>query len=95
LFESPFRRKEVDNPSYFCHLIAYIHLNPERHKFVENYKAYPYSSYGALLSSKSTKLRRDDVMRWFEEKDNFKRFHATFKDHSGMKELAIEEDYFS
>ncbi len=95
LFESPFRRKEVDNPIYFYQLITYIHLNPQRHKFVEDYKVYPYSSYGALLSTKNTKLRREEVMSWFGDIDNFKKFHATFKDHSGMKELAIEENYFS
>jgi len=95
LFESPFRRKEVDNPIYFYQLITYIHLNPQRHKFVEDYKVYPYSSYGALLSTKNTKLRREEVMSWFGDIDNFKKFHATFKDHIGMKELAIEENYFS
>ena len=44
LFEEPFRRVEVTNDSYYSHLIAYIHQNPQHHGFVNDFRDYPYSS---------------------------------------------------
>jgi putative transposase len=94
LFESPFKRIEVVNENYFSRLIVYIHANPEKHGFVKDFKTYPYSSFDALLSTKASKLKREEVLNWFGGKDAYQSFHTHFKDYNSMKDLIIEEDAF-
>jgi putative transposase len=46
-------------------LIAYIHQNPQKHGFVDDFRVWPYSSYHAILSEKPTHLKREEVLTWF------------------------------
>jgi putative transposase len=64
LFERPFQRIVVDSESYFDRLVVYIHQNPQRHGFVEDLRAWRYSSYGALLSTSPTHIARETVLEW-------------------------------
>ncbi len=75
LFEKPFHRIPVDSEKYFRQLVIYIHTNPVHHGFTDNYKDYPWSSYGTILSLKPTKLRRNEVIGWFDDKANFVAAH--------------------
>jgi putative transposase len=65
LFQNPFGRTLVDSDAYFVHLIAYIHQNPQKHGFVDDFRVWPYSSYHAILSEKPTHLKREEVLTWF------------------------------
>ena len=38
LFESPFKRKLMDDDSYFTSMVHYCHYNPELHGFVKDFK---------------------------------------------------------
>jgi putative transposase len=71
LFERPFRRKHIDNIPYLKNAIVYIHKNPVHHKFCDDPKDYPWSSYQTCISVKPTKLMRDKVIGWFDDKANF------------------------
>ena len=75
LFERPFRRKLINNESYFQNLIAYIHNNPVHHKICDHPIEYPWTSYLACLSDKPTKLKRNEVIEMFNDVDNFKYVH--------------------
>jgi hypothetical protein len=75
LFEKPFHRKLVTSEHYLRQLIIYIHTNPVHHGFTDNFKDYPWSSYGTILSLKPTKLSRDEVIGWFDDKANFIEAH--------------------
>jgi hypothetical protein len=55
--------------------MAYIHLNPVHHGFIQDCAAWPWSSYCALLSDKATLLKREEVLRWFGNKREFAKFH--------------------
>ncbi|NJL14554.1 MAG: hypothetical protein HC913_17165 [Microscillaceae bacterium] len=77
LFETPFRRKHIGHDAYLYRVIAYIHQNPQHHGFVSDFRAYEYSSYHSLLSHKSTRLRREDVLALFQGSDNFVSEHLT------------------
>jgi hypothetical protein len=57
------------------YLIAYIHCNPEKHGFVENFRDWPYSSYSVILSSKPSLLKRDELLAWFAGPVAFKKAH--------------------
>ena len=71
LFQRPFGRIHVDNPEYFKNLIVYIHTNPVHHGFVEDFRDYPWSSYGTVLSLQPTRLQRESVIGWFSGKGEF------------------------
>ena len=75
LFERPFKRKEIENETYFRNLIAYIHNNPVHHSICEHPLQYPWSSYSSCLSNKPTKLKRKEVIELFADIDNFKYVH--------------------
>lgn len=75
LFERPFKRILIENESYLKYLIYYIHHNPVSHGFVEDMIEYPWSSYLTVSSPKKTKLKRKDVIEWFDDLENFKAFH--------------------
>jgi REP element-mobilizing transposase RayT len=90
LFERPFRRKLVDSERYFRQLVVYIHSNPVHHKFTDNYKDYPWSSYGSIVSAKPTKLQRNKVLGWFDGQGNFVDTHRQLIDFDSIEHLIIE-----
>ncbi|MGV3460538.1 MAG: transposase [Flavobacterium sp.] len=87
LFERPFRRKPVESEPYFKNLIAYIHNNPVHHNYCEHPIEYPWSSYISCVSDKPTKLKRDEVIALFGDRNNFKYVHE-------LKSYDIPIDFF-
>jgi putative transposase len=75
LFQRPFGRIPVTTDTYFARLIVYIHQNPQKHGFVEDFRDWPYSSYHALLSDKPTHLQREVVLDWFDGAHNMAAMH--------------------
>jgi putative transposase len=75
LFQNPFGRVLVDSDAYFVHLITYIHQNPQKHGFVDDFRLWPYSSYHAILSEKQTHLQRREVLAWFAGPTAFQASH--------------------
>jgi REP element-mobilizing transposase RayT len=71
LFERPFKRKLIDNKEYLHQVVLYIHNNPVHHGFCEHPLEYPWSSYLTCTSIKPTKLKRDTVIEWFDDRSNF------------------------
>ena len=90
LFERPFRRKLVDSEQYLRQLVVYIHSNPVRHGFTDNYRDYPWSSYSTLVSTKPTKLQRNQVLDWFDGLGNFVDTHRQMIDFDFIDHLIIE-----
>ena len=54
LFQGRYRSIVVEKDAYLLELSRYIHLNPVRARMVERPEAYPWSSYGSYLSSKTS-----------------------------------------
>ena len=75
LFERPFERILVTDERYLMRLIVYIHQNPQKHKFVDDFRDWPYSSYHELIGTKETRLKRDKVLELFGGREGFVRFH--------------------
>ncbi len=75
LFERPFERILVTNEPYLMRLIVYIHQNPQKHKFVDDFRDWPYSSYHELLGKYATRLKRDKVLELFGGQEGFIQFH--------------------
>jgi putative transposase len=65
----------VGSTSYLMRLIVYIHQNPQKHHFTEDFRDWNYSSYHELMSDASTHLERDRLMQYFGSKENLVRIH--------------------
>jgi putative transposase len=46
-------------------LLVYIHQNPQRHGLIDDYRGWPYSSFGVLTGDQPTFVKRDVVREWF------------------------------
>ncbi|WP_338791436.1 hypothetical protein [Bernardetia sp. MNP-M8] len=92
LFEEAFERKKVTSDSYLTTLIDYIHKNPVKHGFTNDFTDYPHSSYHSHLSEKNTKLDREYVLEWFGGRNELQKFHIQQQDYDKIKDLIIEFD---
>jgi REP element-mobilizing transposase RayT len=89
LFLPNFERKLINNDEYFKKLIHYIHFNPVHHGFVTDLRDWKYSSFESFFSDKSTHLKRDEVIAWFFDKQNFFDFHKQEIDSKMVLELEV------
>ncbi len=90
LFERPFERKLIVSEKYLQNLIFYIHNNPVFHGFTKNIIDYPWSSYHTILSDKPTKLKRQEVIEYYGDIENFKHSHNQKQNLSEINSLIIE-----
>lgn len=91
LFLSYFRRKRVDSEDYLKRVIFYIHYNPEKHKYIDNFKNYRYSSFNSFLSNKKTSISRNEVFDIYGGKEAFLEYHSYMHDESKIRKLIMEE----
>jgi putative transposase len=85
LFLHPFHRVEITDDAQFTAVVRYIHLNPRKHGFIDDFRNWPHSSYESLTSSTPTWLKRDVVHEWFGGRDVFIRQSEEWA--SEMKDL--------
>ncbi|GGG50153.1 hypothetical protein [Epilithonimonas arachidiradicis] len=71
LLEKPFERKKIIEENYLKQVILYIHNNPVKHGITKKANQYNWSSYNSILSTKSSKLSRKEVLDYFEDESNF------------------------
>lgn len=91
LFEHPFGRVPITNDRQFWTVIAYIHQNPQKHKFVDDFRDWKYSSYGIMLSTKHTIVKRDKVIKWFGNKDDYLSLHKDWVTDAQSKWFAGDD----
>lgn len=65
LFQHPFGRRMIQTDAYFLRAVRYIHQNPQKHGFVDDFRSWPYSSYRTMLDMSPTIVKRDDLLEWF------------------------------
>lgn len=76
LFIPRFKRKKVETTEYFIQLIKYIHLNPVTHGFVKDLNDWKYSSYHSFIGNKTSKVKFEEALDWFESVPHFKYLHT-------------------
>jgi putative transposase len=86
LFEHPFHRNLVENDVYFTRLVSYIHFNPQKHGFVEDYHDWKYSSYGILMNEHPTFINRKAVNQKFGGQENYLASHEIQNDFSTISQ---------
>ncbi|MBL7966862.1 MAG: hypothetical protein JNK09_07660 [Prolixibacteraceae bacterium] len=90
LFQKPYKRLEVKSVRQLANLVHYIHTNPQKHGITDDFRDYPWSSYERILINRPSKLKKDDVLAWFKNKDNYLSHHSRTIDLDELKELMIE-----
>lgn len=82
LFMRPFKRKQLDDENYLLNLVRYIHQNPVDAGLCFKPEEWEYSSYHHILNNSSTLIDHDQVIEWFDDKENFIFCHQTPSDWS-------------
>lgn len=91
LFEKPFQRRQVDSDGYFASLVAYVHRNPQKHRFVADFREWPLSSYHTILATGATRLERAAVLEWFGGREQFVAAHLEVDDDANVAAPVHEE----
>ncbi len=92
LFERPFKRIPVTDSDYFARLLVYIHQNPQRHGLIDDFRLWPYSSYGIFAGDKATFVKRDVVSEWFGDMTEMLNAHQRTIDNKALQEY-ISDDW--
>ncbi|MGB7874523.1 MAG: hypothetical protein WBL25_09080 [Anaerolineales bacterium] len=91
LFERPFKRIPVKDNNYFARLLIYIHQNPQRHGLIEDYRDWPYTSYGIFMGDQATFIKRDVVREWFGDVGELLNAHQINLDVGEDKDFVDDE----
>lgn len=75
LFQNRFKRILITNENYLRNLIIYLHLNPENHNMVSDFRNYKYSSYPMYKIGKSPLIDKEIALSIFGSVDNFLAVH--------------------
>ncbi|MHA8053699.1 transposase [Aquirufa sp. Wall-65K1] len=75
LFQTPFKRVCIAKPEDLSTLISYIHVNPQKHGLIDNFRQWEWSSFGRILQFKKSFVKRDFVLEWFGGRKQFIDFH--------------------
>jgi REP element-mobilizing transposase RayT len=72
LFMKNFKRKRITDEKYLKKLVHYIHYNPVEAGLCQKPNEWKFSSYNTLLGNENhTMLMKNEVLEWFEDKENF------------------------
>lgn len=91
LFQHPFGRIPITTDKQFWNVIAYIHQNPQKHGFVKDFRDWKYSSYGIILTEKTTLINRNEVMKWFGTKEDYLSLHNQWMTDAQSKWFAGDD----
>lgn len=80
LFQKNYKRMRVDNEKYLIVLLYYIHVNPQSHKFVNNFRDWTHSSYNKHLNSHNSYLKTREILNWFGSTKDYENNHTMFVD---------------
>ena len=92
LFQHPFGRVRVTSDRQFWNVVAYIHQNPRKHKFVDDFREWKWSSYSSLLSDRPTHLKRAAVLDWFGGPQRYVALHAQWVTEAESRWFVEEDD---
>jgi len=90
LFQKPFKRLEVTSTRQLAYLVFYIHSNPQKHRIIEDFRQYPWSSYERVIKDRPSKLNKEAVLGWFQNKENYIAYHARTPNLDDLKDLMYE-----
>ncbi len=90
LFQKNFKRILIHSDSFLIHLVSYIHRNPQKHGFSDDFKSYPFSSYLTIRQEKQSRIEVAQVLEWFGGLSNFEHYHQQF-DETKIAHLMVDD----
>ncbi len=75
LFQRPFKRTEIEDDAYLQQAVIYVNANAQKHRLVNNYKTYLYSSYAATLKADNSFVDTKAVIDFFGSLEHFITIH--------------------
>lgn len=75
LFEPRFKRRLITSENDLRNTLLYIHLNPLKHNLTKLMNEWNYSSYNQILSNKESLVEREEVIKLFDDLENFTFVH--------------------
>ena len=93
LFEHPFHRVMVTDNNQFRQTVLYIHLNPRKHKFVDDFRLWQYSSYPLLIADTPTFLCRNQLIDFFDNLGEFEKAHLEYEHGASWRQVELEENF--
>ncbi len=75
LFEKHFKRIYIKDETYLRNIIIYTHRNPPNHE-VADFREYEFSSYKSVLESNNEIISVSEVIKLFDDINNFKFMHT-------------------
>ncbi len=88
LFCRPFKRLQIEDEDYLRYLAFYIHYNPQKHGYINDFKKYKFSSWQAYASSKPSKINRKILIELFGGHNDFIDYHNYL--HEEKVKLTLE-----
>jgi hypothetical protein len=82
----------ISNDCQFWGVIAYIHQNPQKHKFVNDFREWKWSSFSSMISDKPTRLQRQQVLEWFGDTQHYQDLHEDWVNDAESKWFVEEDD---
>lgn len=92
LMQHPYGRRPVVDWEQFQNTLFYIHLNPRKHGFVDNFRLWPYSSYPILVLHEATFLRRAELLQRFGGQAEFEAAHRAYEHSASWLMTELEEN---
>lgn len=86
LFQKNFKKILITDLEYLQSLILYVNTNPSHHS-IGDYKNYYFSSYNAIINGGITSIKKEEVIKLFDNTDNFKYLCQN-------KKIDIENDFY-
>lgn len=87
LFSKTFKRLEIEDEDYLRYVAFYIHYNPQKHGWIDDFRNYRYSSWKAYNSNKATSLNRELLIDLFGGIDEFHEYHRYFHEEKDLNLL--------
>lgn len=81
LFRKNYRRKEITTMEYMRNIILYIHSNPSKHGYRQDFREYPWSTYRTWFEVDEERERYGfDINTIFGERITYERLHILKRD---------------
>ncbi|HUR11799.1 MAG TPA: hypothetical protein VM012_10545 [Flavitalea sp.] len=75
LFQQKFRKKEINQRSYYTTLLLYIHLNPVEAGYCKSCSEWEFSSFKTLCAANQ---KESDAISWFGSRKEFLKAHEEY-----------------
>ncbi len=89
LFCQSINRNLITSEEYLQMAIVYIHNNSVKHGFCISPDKWKYSSYNAIISQNNTKIEKEEVLSWFENREKFIQYHQSNADDIFVEKFGL------